>query len=54
MGTQQKSLRVGVIGAGVMGHGIAQTTATAGYPTVCFDISKPRMESSHSTQFSQP
>ena len=28
-------LRVGVLGAGVMGSGIAQVTATAGYPTVC-------------------
>ena len=30
--------RVGVLGAGVMGSGIAQVTATAGYPTVCCDI----------------
>ena len=30
--------RVGVIGAGVMGSGIAQTLATAGIPTVCTDI----------------
>lgn len=30
-------LRVGVLGAGVMGSGIAQVTATAGHPTVCFD-----------------
>jgi 3-hydroxybutyryl-CoA dehydrogenase len=29
--------RVGVLGAGVMGSGIAQVTATAGYETVCYD-----------------
>ena len=31
--------RVGVIGAGVMGSGIAQTLATAGYTTVGYDVS---------------
>jgi 3-hydroxybutyryl-CoA dehydrogenase len=31
-------LRVGVLGAGVMGSGIAQVTATAGCPTVCYDV----------------
>ena len=31
---------IGVIGAGVMGSGIAQTLATAGYPTVCTDVSE--------------
>jgi 3-hydroxybutyryl-CoA dehydrogenase len=31
--------RVGVIGAGVMGSGIAQTLATAGYETICTDTS---------------
>ena len=31
-------VRIGVLGAGVMGSGIAQVTATAGYETVCFDI----------------
>jgi 3-hydroxyacyl-CoA dehydrogenase len=30
--------RVGVLGAGVMGAGIAQVTATAGYDTVCYDV----------------
>jgi 3-hydroxybutyryl-CoA dehydrogenase len=30
-------MRVGVIGAGVMGSGIAQTTATAGIETRCYD-----------------
>jgi 3-hydroxyacyl-CoA dehydrogenase len=31
-------LRIGVVGAGVMGSGIAQVTACAGYPTVCVDV----------------
>jgi len=31
---------IGVIGAGVMGSGIAQTLATAGHPTVCTDVSE--------------
>lgn len=31
--------RIGVIGAGVMGGGIAQATAAAGFPTVCTDVS---------------
>ena len=30
--------RIGVLGAGVMGSGIAQVTATAGYETVCYDV----------------
>ena len=30
--------KVGVLGAGVMGGGIAQVTATAGYETVCYDV----------------
>jgi 3-hydroxybutyryl-CoA dehydrogenase len=33
------TIRIGVIGAGVMGSGIAQTTATAGYETTCCDLS---------------
>ena len=32
--------RVGVIGAGVMGSGIAQVCAVAGYETICTDVSK--------------
>jgi 3-hydroxyacyl-CoA dehydrogenase len=31
-------MRVGVLGAGVMGAGIAQVTATAGLETVCYDV----------------
>jgi 3-hydroxybutyryl-CoA dehydrogenase len=30
--------RIGVLGAGVMGSGIAQVAATAGYDTVCYDV----------------
>jgi 3-hydroxybutyryl-CoA dehydrogenase len=30
--------RIGVLGAGVMGGGIAQVAATAGYETVCYDV----------------
>ena len=29
---------IGVLGAGVMGSGIAQVTAIAGYSTICYDI----------------
>jgi 3-hydroxybutyryl-CoA dehydrogenase len=31
-------MKVGVLGAGVMGSGIAQVSATAGYETVCYDV----------------
>jgi 3-hydroxybutyryl-CoA dehydrogenase/3-hydroxyacyl-CoA dehydrogenase len=40
-------LTVGVIGAGVMGSGIAQVTATAGYPTVCTDVDAAALERAH-------
>jgi len=39
-----ESLRIGVIGAGVMGAAIAQVTATAGYDTVCFDTDPGALE----------
>jgi len=32
--------KIGVVGAGIMGHGIAQTFALAGYPVVLCDISR--------------
>ena len=35
---------VGVLGAGVMGAGIAQVTATAGYETVCYDVDAGALE----------
>jgi 3-hydroxybutyryl-CoA dehydrogenase len=37
-------IRVGVIGAGVMGSGIAQVTATAGYETACYDVDPAALE----------
>jgi len=40
-------VRIGVIGAGVMGSGIAQVAATAGYPTVCVDIDAAAVERAH-------
>lgn len=36
--------RIGVIGAGVMGSGIAQVLATAGFSTVCFDVDEAAIE----------
>jgi len=38
MGTETK--RITVLGAGVMGHGIAQLAATAGFDVVIRDISQ--------------
>jgi 3-hydroxyacyl-CoA dehydrogenase len=37
-------LRIGVIGAGVMGGGIAQSTALAGYETVCTDVAAKALD----------
>jgi 3-hydroxybutyryl-CoA dehydrogenase len=34
------ALKIGFIGAGVMGSGIAQTAAIAGFETVCTDLSE--------------
>ena len=31
-------MKIGVLGAGVMGAGIAQVTAVAGYETGCYDL----------------
>jgi 3-hydroxyacyl-CoA dehydrogenase len=36
--------RVGVMGAGVMGAGIAQVVATAGYESVCYDVDPAALE----------
>jgi 3-hydroxyacyl-CoA dehydrogenase len=36
--------KVGVLGAGVMGSGIAQVAATAGYNTVCHDVDTGALE----------
>jgi 3-hydroxyacyl-CoA dehydrogenase len=40
-------MRIGVLGAGVMGSGIAQVTATAGYETVCFDVADDALRAAH-------
>ena len=37
-------MKIGVIGGGVMGSGIAQVTATAGYDTVCYDLDPQALE----------
>jgi 3-hydroxyacyl-CoA dehydrogenase len=37
-------VRIGVIGAGVMGGGIAQSTALAGYATVCTDVAERALD----------
>jgi 3-hydroxybutyryl-CoA dehydrogenase len=37
--------RLGIVGAGVMGSGIAQTAITAGWPTVVYDVDAARMDS---------
>jgi 3-hydroxybutyryl-CoA dehydrogenase len=37
-------LTIGVIGAGVMGSGIAQVTATAGFATTCVDLDPAALE----------
>jgi 3-hydroxybutyryl-CoA dehydrogenase len=36
--------RVGVLGCGLMGSGIAQVAATAGYPTIVRDVTGPLLE----------
>jgi 3-hydroxybutyryl-CoA dehydrogenase len=36
--------KIGVLGAGVMGSGIAQVAATAGYDTVCYDVDAGALE----------
>ena len=38
------ALKVGVIGAGVMGSGIAQTAATAGFETICTDVAEEALD----------
>ena len=38
------NMRVGVIGAGVMGSGIAQSLATGGIETVCTDVSSEALD----------
>jgi 3-hydroxybutyryl-CoA dehydrogenase/3-hydroxyacyl-CoA dehydrogenase len=38
------SERIGVLGAGIMGGGIAQVMAVAGHEVVCYDIAKEALE----------
>ena len=38
---------VGVLGAGVMGSGIAQVTAIAGFPTVGYDVDADALTRAH-------
>lgn len=40
---------VGVIGAGTMGNGIAQTFAVAGFPVVMQDLSQPALDRARAT-----
>lgn len=41
--------QIGVIGAGQMGNGIAQVSATSGFKIVCFDSNKNSIENAKST-----
>ena len=41
-------LKLGVVGAGVMGSGIAQTLAQSGYDTVCCDVVEDVLEKARS------
>ena len=45
--------KVGVVGCGLMGHGIAQVTATAGYDVVVREVSDEVIESPISVVFDQ-
>lgn len=47
MGESERGMRVAVIGAGTMGHGIAQVAAAAGYPTWLFDVDDERVAAGH-------
>jgi 3-hydroxybutyryl-CoA dehydrogenase len=39
-----QTTRVGVLGCGLMGSGIAQVAATAGFPTIVRDVAEPLLE----------
>jgi 3-hydroxyacyl-CoA dehydrogenase len=41
---ESKRMRIGIIGAGVMGSGIAQVLATAGHDAVCMDVAPEALE----------
>src|SRR4051812_6887561 len=40
--------KVGVLGCGLMGSGIAQAAAAAGFPTIARDVSEPLLEKGRS------
>ena len=42
--SEQRPRTIGIIGAGVMGGGIAQSTALAGYDTLCTDIAEKALD----------
>ncbi len=42
--TEARIEKVGVIGCGLMGHGIAQITAVSGFPTVVHEVSEAALE----------
>jgi 3-hydroxybutyryl-CoA dehydrogenase len=44
MNTLPEIETVGVVGAGTMGHGIAQSTATAGYEVMIYDVDAEAIE----------
>ncbi len=43
----QQIERVGVVGAGTMGHGIAQVAAMAGYAVTLYDVAQGYLEEAH-------
>jgi 3-hydroxybutyryl-CoA dehydrogenase len=43
------SERIGVMGAGVMGSGIAQVMAIAGHEVICYDVSSEALEAGRTT-----
>ena len=51
LGTGTDFKRVGIVGLGLMGHGVAQVTAQAGYQVVAIETSKEALEVNLSTYF---
>lgn len=45
--TFSRDTRIGVLGAGAMGSGIAQVAASAGHPVILGDVSAPALEKAH-------
>ncbi len=44
LSTTKEIKRVGVVGLGLMGHGIAQVTAQSGYEVVAIESSQDRLD----------